>query len=118
MGEEIFKLILVDLGVCIAVGIVFDVLKAVFVRTKTCCCKVRYVLLLVMQWYVYKNVADIGRACSICCFPIPSSPDSKAKKLKKDKFAAIVLVRDKQRSSYNEYHPGLLSYRWTTVSSW
>lgn len=68
VGEEIFKLILVDLGVCIAVGILFDVLIAVFVRTRTCCCKVRYVLLLVIQRYVCKNGAAIGRACSICRF--------------------------------------------------
>lgn len=77
MGEEIFKLILVDLGVCIAVGILFDVLVAVFVRTKTCCCKVRYVLLLVMHWYVCKNVAAFGRACSIVVAPSPLSKGGK-----------------------------------------
>lgn len=70
MGEEIFKLILVDLGVCIAVGILFDVLIAVFVRTRTCCCKVRYVLFLVIQRYVCKN----GAALVVHVPSVASSP--------------------------------------------
>ncbi|XP_052715385.1 transmembrane channel-like protein 3 [Crassostrea angulata] len=54
VGEEIFKLILVDLGVCIAVGILFDVLIAVFVRTRTCCCKMDY-----SEFVVTSNVLDL-----------------------------------------------------------
>nr|XP_022335851.1 uncharacterized protein LOC111132341 [Crassostrea virginica] len=54
VGEEIFKLILVDLGVCILVGLLFDVIKAVFVKCRACCCKMDY-----SEFVVTSNVLDL-----------------------------------------------------------
>ncbi|XP_061163504.1 transmembrane channel-like protein 3 [Saccostrea echinata] len=54
VGEEIFKLILVDLGVCIAVGLLFHVVKAIFIKTRTCCCQINY-----SEFAVTSNVLDL-----------------------------------------------------------
>ncbi|XP_033763447.1 transmembrane channel-like protein 3 [Pecten maximus] len=54
VGEEVFKLILVDLGVCVAVALFFDVLKAVLVKSGQCFDWVK-----LSEFNVTSNVLDL-----------------------------------------------------------
>lgn len=46
MGEEVLKVVFIDLGLCIAVGLFIHIAKALFIKCNVCCIKVSCTMVL------------------------------------------------------------------------
>ena len=44
MGEEVLKVVFIDLGLCIAVGLFIHIAKALFIKCNVCCIKVSCIM--------------------------------------------------------------------------